>query len=141
MSLSFEINQLKGNKLNKPIYAKEILVILHVFQKWHPYLIGRYFKVKTDRDSLNYLLEKQLSSEYKQKWVTKILCYYIEIIYKKGKHNVVEDVISRKEEKIEGSLCSIFISQFEWVEEERIEWKKDQRYVRSFNNYKRNQIH
>jgi hypothetical protein len=38
----------------------------------------------------------------------------------------VEDVISRKEEKIEGSLCSIFISQFEWVEEERIEWKKDQ---------------
>jgi hypothetical protein len=40
--------------------------------------------------------EQQLSSEEKQKWVTNMLDYDFEIIYKKGKHNVVAGVISRK---------------------------------------------
>jgi hypothetical protein len=55
-----------------------------------------------------------------------MLGYNFEIIYKKGKYNVVVDALSRKEEKIEGSLCAISILKFYWVEEVRIEWKKDQ---------------
>jgi hypothetical protein len=31
-----------------------------------------------------------------KKWVTKMLGYDFEIIYKKGKHNVVADALSRK---------------------------------------------
>jgi hypothetical protein len=61
-----------------------------------------------------------------KKWVTDMLGYDFEIIYKKGKHNVVEDALSRKDEETKGSLCVIFILQFDWVEEERIEWKQDQ---------------
>jgi hypothetical protein len=38
----------------------------------------------------------------------------------------VTGALSRKEEEIEGSLCSISIPQFYWVEEARIEWKQDQ---------------
>jgi hypothetical protein len=40
-----------------------------------------------------------LSSEEKEKWVTKMLGYDFEIIYKNGKHNVVVDALSRKEEE------------------------------------------
>jgi len=47
--------------------------------------MGRHFKVKTDHDSLKYFLEQILSSEEQQKWVTKMLGYDFEIIYKKGK--------------------------------------------------------
>jgi hypothetical protein len=57
-----------------------MLGILHVVNKWNPYLIGRHFKVKTDPDSLNYLLEKHLSSKEQQNWVMKMLCYDFEII-------------------------------------------------------------
>jgi hypothetical protein len=38
----------------------------------------------------------------------------------------VADALSRKEEETQGSLCVISIIQFDWVEEVRIEWKKDQ---------------
>jgi hypothetical protein len=40
-----------------------MIEILHALKKWHPYLIGRHFKVKTDHDSLKYFLEQILSLE------------------------------------------------------------------------------
>ena len=57
-SLSFERRQLKGKNLVKPIYEKLMLAILYAVHKWHPYLIGRHFKVKIDHDSLKYFLEQ-----------------------------------------------------------------------------------
>jgi hypothetical protein len=92
--LAFESRPLKGRDLHKPIYEKEMMAILHALKKWRPYLIGRHFKVKTDHDSLKYFLEQRLSSEEQQKWVTKILGYDFEIVYKKGKQNVVADALS-----------------------------------------------
>ena len=63
--------------------------ILHALKKWRPYLMERHFKVKIDHDSLKHFLEQ---------WVTKILGYDFEIIYRKGKLNVVADALSRKDE-------------------------------------------
>ena len=84
-----------------------MLAILHAINKWCPYLIGRHFKVKKDHDSLKYFLEQRLSSEEQQKHVTKMLGYEFEIIYKKGKQNVVVGALLRKHEYIEGFLCVI----------------------------------
>ena len=86
-SISFESHPIKGNYLQKAIYEKEMLSILHALKKWQPYLMGRHFKVKIDHDSLRHFLEQRLqrlSSKEKQKWVTKMLGYEFEIIYKKG---------------------------------------------------------
>ena len=58
--------------------------------------MGRHFNVKTDHDSLKYFLEERLSSEEQQKWVKKMLGSDFEIIYKKGKQNVVVDALSRR---------------------------------------------
>jgi hypothetical protein len=125
--LAFESRPLKGKDLHKPIYEKEMMAILHALKKWRPYLIGRHFKVKTDHDSLKYFLEQRLSSEEQQKWVTKILGYDFEIIYKKGKQNVVADALSRKDEDVEAFLCAISIIQPDWIIEARDEWKNDEK--------------
>jgi hypothetical protein len=61
--ISFESRLIKGKILHKPIYEKEMLEILHALKKWHPYLMGRHFKVKIDHDSLKYFLEQRLSSK------------------------------------------------------------------------------
>jgi hypothetical protein len=103
-----------------------MMAILYALKRWHPYLIGRHFKVKTNHDSLKYFLEQRLSSEEQQKWVTKILDYDFEIIYKKGKQNVVADALSRKEEDVEAFLCAISIIQPYWIIEMRDEWKNDE---------------
>jgi hypothetical protein len=92
-----------------------MMEILHALKKWCPYLIDRNFKVKTDHDNLKYFLEQRLSSEEQQKWVTKMLGYDFEIIYKKGKKNVVVDALSRKDEYVEAFLCAISIIQPDWI--------------------------
>ena len=65
------------------------------------------------------LLEKILSSKEKQKWVTKMLGYDFEIIYKKGKLNVVANALSRNDEEVEALLCAISIIQPHWITEAR----------------------
>jgi hypothetical protein len=60
-------------------------------------------------------LEQRLSSEEQQKWVTKILGYDFEIVYKKGKQNVVEYALSRKDEDVEAFLYVISIIQPNWI--------------------------
>ena len=103
------------------------MAILHALKKWRPYLMRRHFKVKTDHDSLRYFLEERLSFEEKKKWVTNMLGYDFEIIYKKGKQNVVADALSRKDEDVEALLCAISIIQLDWINEARDEWKNDEK--------------
>ena len=105
--ISFESILIKGKYLLKGTYEKEMLAILHALKKWSPYLMGRHFKVKTNHDSLKYFLEQRLCSEEHQKWVTNMLGYHFEIIYKKWKENVVADALSRKDEDVEALLCAI----------------------------------
>ena len=55
-----------------------------------------------------------------------MLGYDFEIIYKKGKQNVVADALSRKDEDVEALLCTISIIQPDWINEAREEWKNDE---------------
>ena len=52
--ISFESHSIKGKYLQKHIYEKEMLEILHALKNWRTYLMGRHFKVKTDHDSLKH---------------------------------------------------------------------------------------
>ena len=55
-----------------------------------------------------------------------MLGYDFEIIYKKGKLNVVADALSRNNEEVEAFLCAISIIQPDWITKERDEWKKNE---------------
>jgi hypothetical protein len=92
--LAFTSKKLSERNMGKSIYEKEMLTILHVVDLWHLYLLGKRFQIKTDHQSLNYFLEQRISSPERKKWVTKLFGYDYEIIYKKGKDNVVADALS-----------------------------------------------
>jgi hypothetical protein len=113
--LAFTSKQLTERHLGKSIYQKEMLAILHVVDLWRPYLLGQGFNIKTDHQILKYFLEQRLSSSEQQKWVTKLFGYDYEIIYNKGKDNVVVDALSRKYED-ERSLFSLSFIVPDWLQ-------------------------
>jgi hypothetical protein len=53
--LAFTSKQLSERNLGKHIYEKEMLVILHVVDLWHPYLLGQRFQIKIDHQSSQVL--------------------------------------------------------------------------------------
>jgi hypothetical protein len=122
--LAFTSKQLSERNLGKPIYEKEMLAILHAIDLWRPYLLGQRFQIKTNHQSLKYFLERRISSPEQQKWVTKLFGYDYEIIYKKGKDNVVEDALSQKYEE-EGSLFSLSFIVPDWLQAVFQEWLQD----------------
>ena len=44
-------------------------------QKWRPYLLGQSFKIKTDQQSLKFLLEQKVGTVTQQRWMSKLLGY------------------------------------------------------------------
>jgi hypothetical protein len=101
--------------LGKSIYEKEILAIMHEMDLLCPYLLGRCLQIKTNHQSLKYFLEQCPSTPTQQKWVTKLFGYDYELIYKKGKYNVVVNALSRKYED-EGSLFSLSFIVPDWLQ-------------------------
>ena len=63
-----------------------------------------------------------------------MLGYEFEIIYKKGKLNVVAYALSRKDEDVEAFLCAISIIQPEWITEASDEWKNAEEVWRLIQN-------
>jgi hypothetical protein len=108
----------------KSIYEKEMLAILHVVDLWCPYLLGQWFQIKIDHQSLKYFLEQHICSPKQQKWLTKLFGYDYEIIYNKGKYNVVVNALSQKYE-YEGSLFSLSFIVPDWLQVIRHEWLQD----------------
>ncbi len=88
---------IKGKNLGLSTYEKEFLAILMATQKWRHYLMFRSFIIKTDHESLKYLLEQKIITSMQQKGMVKLTGYDYTIAYRKGKENAAVDAISRRE--------------------------------------------
>jgi hypothetical protein len=120
-SIAYESRKLKGPKLLYNIYDKEMLAIMHALAKFQQYLVGAWFVVKSDHNSLKYLLEKKDLNERKQKWVSRIQAYNFDIEFVKWKNNVVVDVLSRRP-----SIFAMIGVLVDWKDHLVMEYAKDQ---------------
>ena len=115
--LAFLSQALKGKSLLLLTYEKELLALVNEVQKWCPYLLGQSFIIKTDQQSLKFLLELHVGTPLQQRWLSKLLGYDFIVEYKSGKDNKVADALSRQEE--DGILFGIPRPVISWVNEIR----------------------
>jgi hypothetical protein len=119
--LAYESRKLRGPELLYKIYDKEMLAIMHALAKFRQYLVGARFVVKSDHNSLKYLLEQKDLNERQQKWVSRIHAYDFDIEFVKGKNNVVADALSRRPSIFAMSGVSV-----DWKEHLVMDFAKDQ---------------
>jgi hypothetical protein len=86
---------LKGSARALSTYDKEMLAVVKVVRKWRPYLLGKPFVIKTDHQSLKYLLEQRILTPSQARWLPKLMGYDYTILYKRGRDNQGLDALSR----------------------------------------------
>lgn len=77
-------------------YEKELLAIVASIHRWKGYLMNKPFVIKTDHQSLKYMLEQKECNPTLQKWLSKLLGFQYTVVYQKGSENQVADALSRK---------------------------------------------
>nr|GEV40979.1 hypothetical protein [Tanacetum cinerariifolium] len=76
---------------------KELLAVVHAFEKFRPYLILSKSIVYTDHSALKYLFNKQDAKPRLLRWVLLLQEFDITVCDKKGAENLAADHISRLE--------------------------------------------
>ena len=77
---------------------KEALACVWACEKWHLYLFGRPFTLRTDHSALTTLLSrgnKGIRPLRISRWYARLLNYNFIIVYRPGSQNQVADVLSR----------------------------------------------
>ncbi|KAK9175296.1 hypothetical protein WN944_027302 [Citrus x changshan-huyou] len=124
--ISYLSKALSPKNLGLSAYEKEMLAVVFAVQKWRPYLLGKHFKVITDHFSLKYMLEQRISTPMQQKWLTKLIGYDFEIIFRSGRENKAADALSRLQESTENAMVmAISLPIGVWVEQLKQEWQHD----------------
>ncbi len=78
-----------------PTIEKEAYAVVFAIGKLRPYLYGTNFKVITDHKALKCLFTKEMVNTKIQRWGVLLAEYGAKIEYRKGKHNVRADMLSR----------------------------------------------
>jgi hypothetical protein len=94
--IAFLSQALKGKALHMSTYEKKLFALVTAIYKWRTCLLGQCFLVRTNQQSLKFLLEQKISTPFQQRWLTKLLGYDFVVEYKKGIENRVDDAHSRQ---------------------------------------------
>lgn len=71
------------------------MAVALAIEHWRPYLLGRKFTVRTDKESLGQLLLQRVTTMDQQNWVAKLLGCRFDIGYKPGLENRGADALLR----------------------------------------------
>ncbi|XP_062153129.1 uncharacterized protein LOC133861362 [Alnus glutinosa] len=129
--IAFFSQAIKGRNLSLSTYEKEMMALIAAVQKWHPYLLGQRFVVRTDQKSLRHLLEQTITTDAHQKWLVKLLGYDFSIEYKKGLENSAADDLSRIDH---GTLTTLSLPVPHWVEPIKEEIKQEDELKKMVEN-------
>ncbi|KAI5616885.1 hypothetical protein C0J50_23556 [Silurus asotus] len=94
--VAFASRKLKTSERNYPIHQLEFLALKWaVVDKFHDYLYGVRFTVRTDNNPLTYVLSTAKLSAVGHRWLSALSTYDFDVQYRPGRHNIDADLLSR----------------------------------------------
>lgn len=118
---AFQSKKLRTKLQNFSTYVRELHAITLAVHRWHHYLLGNKFIIETDKKSLKELMIQVAQTSDQLYYLSKLLGYDYDIVYRSGKDNKVADTLSRLD--FPSQLFSMILSfpSFEIVKQIKIE--------------------
>ncbi|GBG86533.1 hypothetical protein CBR_g41596 [Chara braunii] len=105
--IEYMSKKMPSQKLAKSTYEKELYAIYKALTHWRHYLLGRFFYVRTDYQTLKWMRTQPVLSDALKRWIEVIKQYDFEPQYIKGEYNKVADALSRRPD-FSGALITEF---------------------------------
>ncbi|XP_072572259.1 uncharacterized protein [Paramormyrops kingsleyae] len=97
--VAFASRKLSNAERRYTIHQLEFLALKWaVVDKFHDYLYGAKFTVKTDNNPLTYVLSSAKLNATGHRWLSALATYDFTVQYRPGQHNIDADVLSRMPE-------------------------------------------
>ncbi|KAL7837384.1 hypothetical protein SRHO_G00270950 [Serrasalmus rhombeus] len=94
--VAFASRKLSTSEQHYPVHQLEFLALKWaVVDKFHDYLYGARFTVRTDNNPLTYVLTTARLNATGHRWLASLATYNFNVQYRRGTHNVDADVLSR----------------------------------------------
>ena len=93
--IQYVSHALSGPQRRWAVIEKEAYAVVYCIQKLRTYLYGADFTVYTDHAPLKCLFTKTMNSTKVQRWGVLLAEYGAKIEYRRGKHNIRADMLSR----------------------------------------------
>lgn len=102
--IAYASRSLRGAEKLYPAHKREFLALKWaVTDKFHDYLVGNRFEVRTDNNPLTYVLGKAKLDATSQRWIASLADFDFTITYRSGKSSIDCDALSRLNSKNEGN--------------------------------------
>ncbi|GBG81721.1 hypothetical protein CBR_g32712 [Chara braunii] len=99
--------KMSSQKLAKSTYEKELYVVYKALTHRRHYLLGRFFILRTDHQTLRWMRTQHVLSDALKRWLEVIEQYDFDPQYLKGEYNKVADALSRRPD-LSGALMTEF---------------------------------
>ncbi|GBG79829.1 hypothetical protein CBR_g30093 [Chara braunii] len=99
--------KMPSQKLAKSTYEKELYAVYKGLTHWRHYLLGRFFILRTDHQTLKWMRTQPVLSDALKGWIEVIEQYDFDPQYLKGEYNKVADALSRRPDFL-GALITEF---------------------------------
>lgn len=94
--VAFASRKLSQSEKRYPIHQLEFLALKWaIVDKFHDYLYGARFTVRTDNNPLTYVLTTAKLSAVGHRWLAALSTYDFDVQYRPGRHNIDADLFSR----------------------------------------------
>ncbi|GBG90851.1 hypothetical protein CBR_g51357 [Chara braunii] len=105
--IEYMSKKMPSKKLAKSTYERELYALYKALVHWRHFLLGRFFYLRTDHQTLKWIKTQPALSDALKRWIEIMDQYDFKLEYLKGEHNKVADALSRRADYL-GALVSDF---------------------------------
>ncbi|GBG65074.1 hypothetical protein CBR_g49148 [Chara braunii] len=109
--IEYVSKKMPSKKLAKSTYERELYALYKALIHWRHYLLGRFFYLRTDHQTLKWIKTQPVLSDALKRWIEVIDQYDFKLDYLKGEYNKVAKALSRRADYLGALIYEFGLSE------------------------------